>query len=258
MSSILRTRFILCTLGLAAGGLCGWNATATTDAEPPALEERFAARVQPLLQRYCYSCHGAKKPKAALDLSRDATVPAIVKNLKQWETVLERVHAGEMPPEEARLQPQAEERAALVAWIRDLRDREARRTAGDPGVVLARRLFSPPFSIWRKRPRDAVLLQRCGTAALSHGTRFATEVSLVIGVPPIGALLALKFLNNRLLVSDGFFQDRHEKRQVEAARLGVNILKNPGTCYRSRPSDEATSRQVAYSLDSRNTLIPPD
>ena len=30
--------------------------------------------MQPFLVRYCHSCHGAKKQKAALDLSLDATV----------------------------------------------------------------------------------------------------------------------------------------------------------------------------------------
>ena len=39
----------------------------------------------------------------------------------------------------------ADERAAVVAWIRDLRDRETRRNAGDPGTVLARRLSNAEF-----------------------------------------------------------------------------------------------------------------
>ena len=35
------------------------------------------AQVRPFLERYCFSCHGAKKPEAMLDLSRDASVQAI-------------------------------------------------------------------------------------------------------------------------------------------------------------------------------------
>ena len=50
-----------------------------------------------------------------------------------------------MPPEDAPRQPEADERAAVVAWIRDLRDREAQRNAGDPGTVLARRLSNAEF-----------------------------------------------------------------------------------------------------------------
>ena len=50
-----------------------------------------------------------------------------------------------MPPEEANRQPEPDERAAVIAWIKDLRDREARRHAGDPGTVLARRLSNAEF-----------------------------------------------------------------------------------------------------------------
>jgi hypothetical protein len=96
--------------------------------------------VQPLLARYCFGCHGPKKQEAELDLSRDATVTAIVNNLRHWELALERLQAQEMPPENAPRQPRPEERAVVIAWIRDLRDREAERNAGDPGMVLARRL----------------------------------------------------------------------------------------------------------------------
>jgi hypothetical protein len=115
--------------------------------EAPAdhLEKRFAARVQPFLERYCYSCHGAKKPKASLDLSHDSTAKAIAHNAKQWELVLDRLQAKEMPPEDAARKPTPEERAAVVAWIRELRDREAQRNAGDPGMVLARRLSNAEF-----------------------------------------------------------------------------------------------------------------
>src|SRR5262249_4777256 len=69
-----------------------------------------------------------------------STVEAVAGNPSQWQRVLERLRAQEMPPEEAPRQPDSAERAAVVAWIRDLRDRDAQRNAGDPGPVLARRL----------------------------------------------------------------------------------------------------------------------
>ena len=45
-----------------------------------------------------------------------------------------------MPPDEAPAAPTPARAAAVVAWIAAVRDREARRNAGDPGRVLARRL----------------------------------------------------------------------------------------------------------------------
>src|SRR5205085_9126238 len=47
-------------------------------------------------------------------------------------------------PEEAR-RPKPGERAAVIAWIRDLRDHEAEQNAGDPGTVLARRLNNAEY-----------------------------------------------------------------------------------------------------------------
>src|SRR5437764_1375310 len=97
------------------------------------LELRFNEQVRPFVERYCVSCHGGRKPKGDFDLSRQPTV-------EQWGRVLERLRADEMPPEDASRRPAPGERQAVVAWIRELRDREARRQAGDPGPVFARRL----------------------------------------------------------------------------------------------------------------------
>src|SRR5262245_21354179 len=90
----------------------GSRRAARQPADP--LERRFRTHVRPFLERYCFSCHGAKKPEASLDLSRDATVAAVAGNARQWEMVLERVQAEEMPPEEAPRHPKADERAAVV------------------------------------------------------------------------------------------------------------------------------------------------
>ena len=148
MSRLLRFRMTLSVLALGLTGLGARYALGPLGAHESSadsLENRFESQVQPFLQRYCLSCHGSKKPKGSLDLSRDATVAAIVRNARQWERVLERLQAEEMPPEKAPQRPRPEERAAVIAWIRDLRDREARQNAGDPGIVLARRLSNAEF-----------------------------------------------------------------------------------------------------------------
>jgi hypothetical protein len=141
--------------GLLAAGI--WYAARSAAAPPAApaggasaekaaaLQHRFATQVRPFLQRYCLSCHGAKKPKASLDLTADTTAAAVAKNVRQWEHVLQRLDADEMPPEDAARRPTPDERAAVVAWLRDLRDHEAERNAGDPGIVLARRLSNAEF-----------------------------------------------------------------------------------------------------------------
>jgi hypothetical protein len=162
MSRISGTRVLLIALVCVFTSLGAWGAFRSlmamapdTDEDPPkketprpqadSLDERFSTQVKPFIERYCFSCHGTKKQAASLDLSRDLSVAAIVKNDRQWELVLERLHSNEMPPEEAKLQPEAKERAAAIEWIRELRAREADRNAGDPGTVLARRLSNAEY-----------------------------------------------------------------------------------------------------------------
>ncbi len=115
--------------------------------EPPggSLEDRFAEVVKPFLGEFCLSCHGERKKEAKLDLSVYSSLTAIAKDLRAWERVSERLEAEEMPPEEAKRQPGAHQRRAVVDWIAALREREARRYAGDPGRVLARRLSNAEF-----------------------------------------------------------------------------------------------------------------
>ena len=43
-------------------------------AAPGSLEKRFGATIQPFFERYCFSCHGPKKRKGQLDLSRETTL----------------------------------------------------------------------------------------------------------------------------------------------------------------------------------------
>ena len=133
----------------AIAGLGAWSAHSQSPiASPPkpaTLDERFTNEVKPFLDRYCISCHGANKPKADLNLAHDKTVEAIARNEKQWELVLERLHAGDMPPEDAKMKPNPEERAAVVAWLNEVRAREADRNAGDPGIVLARRFSNAEY-----------------------------------------------------------------------------------------------------------------
>src|SRR5258708_5558244 len=97
MSRELKTSLVLCVTALCLTGLGAWHAfhafagsvadgsrtssgldnnvlAAAPTLPTSSLEHRFTTRVQPFLERYCISCHGPKKQKGMLDLSRDATV----------------------------------------------------------------------------------------------------------------------------------------------------------------------------------------
>lgn len=117
-------------------------------ADPPTspdLARDFRTAVAPLLEAHCTSCHGEKKPKGGLDLTRFTTPESVAADFPMWEAVIEQIQSGEMPPKSAKSHPTAAERKAAVAWSETFRKQEADRTAGDPGVVLARRLSNAEY-----------------------------------------------------------------------------------------------------------------
>jgi hypothetical protein len=130
-------------LAIAAVVTCARSGEAADD---DSLAKRFTAEVLPVVENSCLTCHGAQKKEAKLDLSGYKTEADVVRNFRIWEAVAERLEAEEMPPEKAQRQPTVAERQAVLTWIRDLASREAERNAGDPGIVLARRLSNAEFN----------------------------------------------------------------------------------------------------------------
>ena len=118
---------------------------AAADPIPETIQATFTNRVWPVVTQHCLPCHGPQKQEGKLNLNEFSTVDAIIQNHGVWEAVLERMVAGEMPPSTAPNQLTETERREVVKWIRDLRDFEADRHAGDPGIVLARRLSNAEY-----------------------------------------------------------------------------------------------------------------
>ncbi len=109
------------------------------------LERQFARTVRPFLETYCISCHGHQQPAAQMDLSGFTTMAALLHDSRRWSQMLERLEAQEMPPKGARY-PSPRERRVAVDWFRAVREHETRRNAGDPGIVLARRLSNAEYN----------------------------------------------------------------------------------------------------------------
>lgn len=141
--------FTLCVL--ASAGLFssarGAGAAAAAKADPAAaqLEERFAKTVHPFLQTYCVTCHGKDKTEADFDLTTYSSLSAVLKDGFRWGLVMDRVEAEEMPPTKAKVHPTDAARGDVVAWFHAVRDHETERNAGDPGLVLGRRLSNAEY-----------------------------------------------------------------------------------------------------------------
>jgi hypothetical protein len=110
------------------------------------LSQRFDATVRPFLNTYCIECHKGEKPKGDLNLEQYRNLAAVVDDYSEWATALEKIEGHDMPSDKAKRFPTDDERAQIVAWIRDVRTAEGHKNAGDPGVVLARRLSNAEYN----------------------------------------------------------------------------------------------------------------
>jgi mono/diheme cytochrome c family protein len=142
----MRLPLVLLTSLLAALSFFAASNLPGADPADQTLRQQFTDSVQPFLRDNCFQCHGAAKEESGkLDLSTFTSVDDVTKSLRRWETILKRVEAGEMPPDDAKHQPTAEDRQKIVQWIRTVRKQEIEEHAGDPGPVLARRLSNAEY-----------------------------------------------------------------------------------------------------------------
>jgi hypothetical protein len=105
----------------------------------------YAEKVLPVLKDSCLNCHSTKKQKGDVDLERFATVADVRRDPQVWESVLEQVASGEMPPKKEKLLSAAAKKV-LLDWTRRTLDEVAIANAGDPGPVVLRRLSNAEYT----------------------------------------------------------------------------------------------------------------
>jgi len=131
----MRSYWMIC-LSAAAGFAGPGGMTPSLGAD--AVEVRYQEEIRPILQRFCYDCHGETKQRAGLSLQAYADASAARKDRKTWESVLRVLRAGEMPPE-GRPQLSDAQRSQVARWIEsELFPVDCSRP--DPGRVTIRRL----------------------------------------------------------------------------------------------------------------------
>jgi hypothetical protein len=99
---------------------------------------QYNKEILPLLQEYCYDCHGdgAKKGKLILDVHSNHA--DIVADDQLWKLVWQNLHRRNMPPAD-KSQPRDEEIDRILSWIeKTVFDHDLEKT--DPGHVVLRRL----------------------------------------------------------------------------------------------------------------------
>jgi hypothetical protein len=114
-------------------------------AATPALDREFEQTVRPFVTKYCVGCHSGSTPAAQFDIKAYSTMDMVTRDYPRWAQVLDRLSAKEMPPKPM-APPPADASQHVIDWIRAVRAEEIRKNAGDPGLVLARRLSNAEYN----------------------------------------------------------------------------------------------------------------
>jgi hypothetical protein len=101
----------------------------------------YEVTVRPFLRENCAPCHNSKFASGNLNIEKLAAGDAAssLKERSQWESMVRRMRAGEMPPKSAK-RPAETQVSAVADWVEAEYARLDREAARDPGHVTAHRL----------------------------------------------------------------------------------------------------------------------
>ena len=223
------------------------------------LERRFTQTVRPFLTSYCIACHSGATPAAQFDLRSYSTIAAVIRDYPHWNLVLEKLTAREMPPKQVK-QPPAETRQEVIDWVQSMRANEARRNAGDPGLVLARRLSNAEYNYTIRdltgvdmRPTREFPVDPANTAGFDNSGE-----SLSMSPALLNKYLqaARDVANHMVLLPDGFSFAPHPML-VETDREKFAI-KRIVDFYERQPTDYADYFRAAWRFKYRAVLGKPE
>jgi hypothetical protein len=233
-------------------------ATPVLAAQGPNLDKQFHDTVQPFVGKYCAGCHSGKTPAGGLDFKSFDTLDSVTAEFARWSLAADRLAKQEMPPKPMPRPPQqlAEQ---IVAWVHSVRADELRRHAGDPGIVLARRLSNAEY--------DDTIRDLTGQD-LQPARQFPVDPANTAGFDNSGETLTMspallnKYLqaarsvaDDMMLVPDGFAFAPHPMK-VETDRLSYAIQQIIAF-YKAQPTDTAQYFEAAWRYRYRAQLGQP-
>ncbi|MGB8538321.1 MAG: DUF1592 domain-containing protein [Acidobacteriaceae bacterium] len=110
----------------------------------PTIDQQFDQTVKPFVGKYCVACHSGKMAPAQFDLKSYTNMDMVTDDFARWALLAKRLEAKEMPPKPMPAPPAAEAQQ-IIDWVAAVRTQEIKKAAGDPGVVLARRLSNAEY-----------------------------------------------------------------------------------------------------------------
>lgn len=130
---------ILLSIGLLTGLLAGCSRSGSDAGVPTAKRVSTPKSVEPFFKSYCYDCHDADTTKGDLDL--EALTRNIVDSADalNWQDILDKLNAGEMPPEDKK-QPSREELAVVVGDLTESLQAAQKMLRDSGGEIALRRI----------------------------------------------------------------------------------------------------------------------
>jgi len=225
----------------------------------PGLEQQFAQTVRPFVEKYCVACHSGDSPAAQFDLESYTTLSSVVRDNARWALAAGRLTAKEMPPS-SMPQPPAELRQQVIDWIKAMRAEEARKNAGDPGDVLARRLSNAEYN-YTIRDLTGVDLQTTREfpvdPANPEGFDNSGE-SLTMSPALLNKYLkaAREVGDHMVLTPDGFDFSPHPMLvETDRDRYAIQRIVD---FYKRQPTDYAAYFEAAWRYRYRGLLGKPN
>jgi hypothetical protein len=212
--------------------------------EATSLGNAYLAELRPLLETYCYDCHGAGDvAEGEIDLAAIDGWDAAGKHPQTWQKVAEMLSNRLMPPEDA-AQPTEDERAQLQQWLNKYLKLEATSRAGDPGRVVLRRLNNAEYTY--------TLRDLTGIKSLDPAREFPVDGAAGEGFTNTGNALVMspafvtKYLDaakevasHAVLLPDGFRFSEHTTPRDWTNEILTEIRE-----FYSRFADDSGASQV--------------
>ncbi|MGO9255762.1 MAG: DUF1592 domain-containing protein [Bryobacteraceae bacterium] len=241
-----------------APGMIALAAIPAAHAANSALEQQFAQTVRPFITRYCIACHGGETPAAQFDLRAYSTMETVVRDHPRWALVAEKLTAQQMPPAPMP-QPPAESRQQVIDWIKAMRSNEARKNAGDPGLVLARRLSNSEYNYTIRdltgvdiQPTREFPVDPANPAGFDNSGESLTMSPALLRK----YLQAAREVGDHMVLSPDGFDFAPHPMLVETDRDRYAIQRIVGF-YERQPTDYADYFQAAWRFKHRSALGKP-
>jgi hypothetical protein len=248
-------RLMISLLVLGTGAFPWLNADSPTDAD---LARTYGRTVLPFVTMYCTVCHSGPTPSASFDLERYSTIESVIADFPHWALVLDKLTSKEMPPRSMK-QPPEQLRRQVIDWIVAVRKNEARKHAGDPGPVAARRLSNAEYNYTVRdltgadlRPAREFPVDPANQAGFDN-----TGESLTISPSLMSKYLdaARQVANHLVLKPDGFSFAPHPML-VETDREKYPVQRIV-EFYDRQPTDFAQYFEAAWRYKHRVALRRP-